>query len=103
MCRVVVWIIGRGKIYGAYFQIKGGLQADIDKAEVVIESIPHVAGIGAVVFVGFDVGEFGSDGVVEVSGLVVGEDVGDHESLEEELLGVGEGLDGGGHCWEVVV
>ena len=59
----------------------------------MLESVAHVAGVDAVIFVRFDVGEFGVDGVVEVSGFVVCEDVGDHESLEEELLGVREWLD----------
>jgi hypothetical protein len=41
----------------------------------------------------------GSDVVVEVAGLVVGEDVGDEEALEEELLGVGEWFNARGHCF----
>lgn len=44
----------------------------------MVESVAHEGGICAVVFVWFDVGEFVADGIVEVSGFVVGEDVGDH-------------------------
>lgn len=67
----------------------------------MFESIAHVGGVDVVVF-DFDIGEFVADGVVEVSSLVVGEDVSDHEALEEELLGVGEGFDFlVGHCFLV--
>ena len=65
----------------------------------MFESIAHVGRVNLVV-VDFDIGEFVTDGIVEVSGLLVGEDVCGHEALEEELLGVGEGFDFlGGHCF----
>ena len=67
----------------------------------MIEAVAHVGWVWAVVvfFVWHDVGELGSDVVVEVAGLVVGEDVGDEEALEEELLRVGEGFNARGHCF----